>query len=126
MNSLDKRPWYNRDKAIGMGYYDEADMVLKVNSMFGENVTMPISNALFPSYTTIYIKLTLYVLYFTGSYTTIYIKLTLHVLYFTGQFLTTNIPNLKNNKMFNLNTNTFHGNQATFPVICTLSFQQGV
>jgi hypothetical protein len=81
MNSLDKRPWYNRDKAICMEYYDEADMVLKVNSMSGENVTRPISD---------------------------------------------NIPNYKNNKMFNLNTNTLHGNQATSPVICTLFFQQGV
>jgi len=44
MNSLDKRTWYNRDKAIGMEYYDEADMALKVNSMFGENVTRPISD----------------------------------------------------------------------------------
>jgi hypothetical protein len=44
MNSLDKRPWYNRDKAIGMEYYDEADRVLKVNSTFAENVTRQTSD----------------------------------------------------------------------------------
>ena len=44
MNSLDKRPWYNREKAICMEYYDAEGMVLKVNSMFGENVTRPISD----------------------------------------------------------------------------------
>ena len=44
MNSLDKRLWYDRDKAICMEYHDDADMVLKVNSMFGENVTRPISD----------------------------------------------------------------------------------
>ena len=41
---LDKRPRYNRDKAICVEYYDEADMVLKVNSTFGENVTRTISD----------------------------------------------------------------------------------
>jgi len=39
-----KKPWYNRDKAISMECYDEADIVLKVNSLFGENVTRPISD----------------------------------------------------------------------------------
>jgi hypothetical protein len=41
INSLDKRPWYNRDiKVISMEYYDQVDMV-KVTSMCGENVTRP-------------------------------------------------------------------------------------
>lgn len=44
INSLDKRPWYNRDiKVISMQYYDQVDMV-KVTSIFGENVTRSIYN----------------------------------------------------------------------------------
>jgi len=67
-----------------MEYYDEADMVLKVNSLFGENVTRPISDSK-------------------------------HTELGVGE-----------HKMFNVNTKTLHGNQATSPVICSLSFQQGV